>query len=342
MASQLFSRAENGAEDEEQLLKLFWNRAELKKELDKLRNETYSLTDQLKQEQAVKLRVQQRLQQLEAILANPATASSAIAYYQLKRVWALCHDRLASVAAELLKSHHDKEYRQHVAAFRRKLYQSLMSVQRELNEVNQKGELLNAEILKLREQRSKYGGIWHFVSRRRLTAEISLKRSERRSVTMRLGELTEEIQARSSAEPPQFGGLDVETRRIINLSVIAYAQEFYLHFADHEIAAKAHEASVRQVGDIRYGDTRDCRSLCHHADESIKILEADTGLHERVQGRMQHLQTVVQYRKETDTIPAVESLNELYLLRNDGSVRSTQGVNVLLDEYWDLFDVLQT
>ena len=340
--SQLFSRAENNTGDEEQLLKLFWNRAELKKELDKLRNENYTLTDQLKQETAVKLRVQQRLDQLETILTNPDVATSAIAYYQLKRIWNLCHDRLVSIASSLEKNRHDAEYRQHVAAFRRKLYKSLTSIQRELNDVNQAGELLRARILKLREQRGSCNGFWLFFKRRRLTAEINTMRVERRSVTMQLGELTEEIQARSSIQPPEFEGLKVADKRTINLTVIAFAQEYYLHFADHDLAAKALEASVRKVADVRYGGKRDCRSFAMYAEEGVASLATDADLRPQVDLRLKHLEATVSYRKEADTVPAVESVDVIQTFRNDGTLRGTVSVNVLLDEYWDLFAVLRT
>jgi len=340
--SQLFSRAENNTGDEEQLLKLFWNRAELKKELDKLRNENYTLTDQLKQETAVKLRVQQRLDQLETILANPDVATSAIAYYQLKHIWNLCHDRLVSIASSLEKNRHDAEYRLHIAGFRRKLYKSLTSIQRELNDVNQNGEVLRARILKLREQRVRCSGFWLFFKRRRLTAEINTMRVERRSVTMQLGELTEEIQSRSSVEPPEFDGLQVADKRMINLTVIAFAQEYYLHFADHDLAAKALEASVRQVADVRYGGKRDCRSIAMYAEEGVASLAADADLRAQVDLRLKHLEATVSYRREADTIPAVESVDAIQTFRNDGKLRGTVSVNVLLDEYWDLFTVLRT
>ncbi len=87
IAPQLFSKAEKNTEDEEQLLKLFWNRAELKKELDKLRAESFSLTEQVKNQEAKTLRVQHRLKQLETRLGNPEHSPNVVAFYQLKGIW---------------------------------------------------------------------------------------------------------------------------------------------------------------------------------------------------------------------------------------------------------------
>ena len=339
-ASQLFSRAVENSEDEEQLLKLFWNRAELKKELDGLRNEVYRLATQLKQEEAVKLRVQQRLQQLESLLANSATAATAVTYFQLREVWHRCQARLASISAELSKAHHDKEYRQHVAGFQRKLYASLSGMQRELSDVTQAGDMLSNQIRALRDQRSNRLGFWNFFRRRKLTAEINVKRARSKSVSRRMDELTEQIQSRSSIEPPEFAGLDVKAKRSINLTVIAYAQELYLHYEDQELAIKAREAIVRQVSDVRYGDKRDCRALSRFIEDRIKLFEADTNGQSRVQIRMHHLIGQTNYRSDGDTVPVAETLETIMLLKPDGKVRGELRVNVLADEYWDIFAAL--
>ena len=88
IASPLLQRRKEP--DDEQLLKLFWNRAELKKELGILRREKEKLMDQVRQQESVNLRAQQRLEQLEAQLADPQQAVNAVVYYQLKGVWQQC------------------------------------------------------------------------------------------------------------------------------------------------------------------------------------------------------------------------------------------------------------
>lgn len=341
LATQLFSRLDSNTKDEEQLLKLFWNRAELKKELATLRNDIYQLTDQLEQEQALKLRVQKRYEQLENMLSNPVTAATAQTYYQLRDIWNRNFERLASVSDDLSREHRDKEYRLHVAGFRRKLYDSLTGIQGELSEVNQSGDLLRSQIHALREKRAHYQGFWNFFRRRRLTAEINKLRSDCRAVTMRLGELTEDLQSRSSVTPPEFAGLDVKAKRAINLNIIAYAQELYLHFSDREIAAKSREACIRQLCDIRYGDRRDCANMSSYIEERIALLDADGSIHDRVACRVQYLKSLVNYRRETDTVPSAEVLDRIAMLK-DGKPRGEVGVNVLADEYWDVFAVLLT
>lgn len=341
LATQLFSKLDSNAKDEEELLKLFWNRAELKKELATLRNDIYKLSNQLEQEQAGKLRLQQRYEQLETMLANPDTAAAAQTYYQLRDVWNQCFERLASVSDDLSRAHRDKEYRLHVAGFRRKLYESLTGLQGELSEVNQSGETLRGQIHGLREKRARHHGFWNFFRRRRLTAEINNLRADRRAVTMRLGELTEDLQSQSSVTPPEFAGLDVKAKRSINLTIIAYAQELYLHFAEREIALKAREAFIRQLNDIHYGDRRDCKTTGRYVEERIALLKVDQGIHDRATSRVKYLKGLVDYRRESDTVPSAEVLDKIARL-SDGKKQGEIDVNVLADEYWDVFAVLLT
>jgi hypothetical protein len=322
--------------DEEQLLRLFWNRASLKKQFEKLRNENFALSERLKQEEMLKLRVQQELEQLESRLANPATAAAAITYYQLKELWNRCALRLAVLASELWKAEHDIEYRKHATNFRRGLYKSLSVIQRELHDVSRAGEALSAEILTLREGRSKRRGFWNFFRRRALTASIRIKRVQRRELTMRIGELTEEIQSCSSAQPPPFEGLPVATKRAINLALIAHAQELYLHFADQELASRAREASLRRVADVDYGSTKACREFSRYLEGRYLLLQADQAFESRVQIRVAYLTSVTRYGRDKDTLPASDTLAAVPLFMPAGDLCGQISVNVLAEEYWDI------
>jgi len=342
LAPQLFFRAGQGNEDQEQLLKLFWSRASLKKQFDRLRNENFQLREQLKQEEVLKLRLQQRFEQLESMLANPATASVAITYYQLRDLWYQCNARLLAVSAELWKTHYDVEYRRHVAKFRRELYKSLSLIQRELHEVSRTGESLSAQILALRELRNRRHGFWNFFRRRALTAEINVKRTERRAITMRVGELTEEMQSCSSAGPPQFDGLLTATKRSINLAVIAHAQELYLHFADHALASLVREAALRQVADVEYGDSQACRAIRRRLERRGAMLRNDEGLEDRARVRAEYLAGIAVYNRDEDALPGVDTVACIYQLAEDGQVCGKVDVNVVADEYWDLLTATVT
>jgi hypothetical protein len=342
LAPHLFTKAEENKDDEEQLLKLFWNRAELKKELDDLRDQSFRMTEKFTQQEALTLRLQQRLEQLETSLGDPENAETVVAYYQLRALWNHCHSRLASLCSDLERTQYDKGYRQHTASFKRQINDSLVDVQQDLKDATITGESLSLRIHALREKRSARHGIWNFFRRRGLTAEIKTIRDERRVARLRVGKLTEEIQLRTSQDPPEFDGLDVAAKRSINLAVIAYAQELYLHFADRDLAENAREASIRQLIDVSYGSKRDCRALSKYAEDRMKLLTADSKLQARVQLRSQLLPALVQYRQDADTVPIADTLGVIALLKPDGRQRGEVCINILAEEYWDVFSVLLT
>lgn len=323
-------------DEAEQLLKLFWSRASLKKQFDKLRNENLALSEQLKDTEMLKLRLQQRVEQLESMLANPATSSAAITYYQLKSLWHICSMRLAAVSAELWQQHYDVEHRRHIGKFRREMYKSLSAVQRQLQDVSRQGETLSEQILAHRELRNRCQGFWSYFRRRRLTAEINQMRIGRRAITMRLGELTEEIQSCSNAHPPQFGGLETATKRSVNFIVIAFAQELYLHFAGRELAARAREAAIMQVTDVNFGDRRACREISRHIESRVALLQNDATLDSRARQRAAYLAEFAVFNRDNDSLPVAASLSSIPLLTAEGKLCGQVDVNVLAEEYWDL------
>ena len=83
LAKNLSSKPES--DDEERLLKLFWNRAELKKEFATLRREGEDLKAKLQKQEGVTMRAQQRLEQLEGMLSDPLQGRQRICLLSVAR-----------------------------------------------------------------------------------------------------------------------------------------------------------------------------------------------------------------------------------------------------------------
>ena len=66
----LFKVAPEEAQDNDKLVDLFRNRAELKKEFAALRNEKYQLQDRIKQYEGATARVKQKMDHLESLLLD--------------------------------------------------------------------------------------------------------------------------------------------------------------------------------------------------------------------------------------------------------------------------------
>jgi hypothetical protein len=131
----------------------------------------------------------------------------------------------------------------------------------------------------------------------------------------------------------------------VNLSVIALAQEMLLHFSQHNVAAMARETTLRSVTESTYGSVAECREQSQHIERALRQVDELDGLPSRVRRRTEHLRKEISYRRETDTVPAAGFFSEIPWVISDDSRSQprdsrTLPVNVLADEYWDLFAIL--
>jgi hypothetical protein len=77
----------------------------------------------------------------------------------------------------------------------------------------------------------------------------------------------------------------------------------------------------------------------------LRNVEAMDELAGRVRRRAEFLRETVSYRRDSDTVPVPDSLSSVPVqLGTDNEPRPTRGrevaVNVLADEYWDIYAVL--
>jgi hypothetical protein len=111
---------------------------------------------------------------------------------------------------------------------------------------------------------------------------------------------------KEKATAPEVIG--IEGQRLVNLSVVALAQELLLAFREHDVAAQARDASLRQVGEANYGRIEACRDLSQKIESVLQKVEGMDELAVRVRRRAEYLRSIVSYRRDSDTSPAPETL----------------------------------
>jgi hypothetical protein len=137
----------------------------------------------------------------------------------------------------------------------------------------------------------------------------------------------------------------MEGRRNINLAIIAMAQQLLVHFADHDVAGMAREAAVRGVTDVTYGDTSKCQAMGRLIEEVVRRLDGGDRFIGLVRQRAESLRLTAQYRRDNDTVPLAVSFAVVPVrVRGAGEAGPSDDqslpVNVLADEYWDIYGVL--
>ena len=327
---------------EERLLDLFSNRAELKREFNRLHQERDRLRKRIEQQDGRILRMQQRLDQLEGLLSDPLQAANVALYYQLRSLWLYCRRRLERFADDLGEQARKAEMRSSTRAFEARRAAALSSVDDQIATVEQR----LAECAEHQVQLD--GGIvkrlWRGLVGR---ADDEIAQSALQSTRDAAAEQLVMLQGRREQileeSVPGPRDLSLAAKRQINLAVIGLAQELYLQFSERNLASLSREAMSRKPADVAFGTRNDCLRLSKLASQLLQLLEARADLNRAVRSRGLNLARDATYRSETDTVPESrccilipETLDEL------GKIVGTDVIatNVMGEDYWDLCTTL--
>jgi len=321
--------------EEERLVELFRNRAELKKELTALDEERHRLLDRLKLQEGATMRVEEQYSALEQYLGRPGEAYKSLAYFQLKALWRAATKRLEQFASDLARQQKDRERRAQMAEFERHKRARLADLDREFVEAKVLADQLQAE-QKLAQQRlGELGGFWNYFRRRKLEEAIAARALRVETAQAAVTDLGDARHAIEAEPPPASEGISLEGKRAVNLAVIAYAEWLCDRLAADGLADLARQTTLRRVFESGYGGREECLALMERAAKAIVDLERQSDDLVELKARTDRLRRSVRYRGETDPIPVQDSLRAP---GPDG--RETPGPNVLLEEYFEIYGSL--
>jgi hypothetical protein len=343
MAAQRAQTANEG--DDERLVELFRNRSALKKEFAQLRRENYRLKEMVQDRENAKAGVQQKLEQLEALLAEPLQAANASVFFQLRGIWDLCHKRLARLAEELVTNQRDREQKALVDQFQSAQRDSVDGVESHIAKAEFRLQEVGQKLEEAGKRQDQLRGFWNHFKRRALRTEADQVKESFAEITAQLDRFKLARDTKLAEKGPQFESLSLDGQRKINLALIAIAQELYLHFSHRHISSMARETSVRKVADANYGGINECREMNNYIDERTQALKAGQEMVINVRNRALYLEKHAQYRSDTDLVPVASSFAEIPLIFSDADEphgKKAIPINVLADEYWDIFSILLT
>lgn len=330
--------------DDERVLVLFKNRAELKKAYGELQEEVYRLKDRIKQQEGATARVQEMLSTLESRLGAVETAYPALVFYQLRALWQHGRAIVGEFVTELAKQQEERERRAFLAECNRRLFARRQSVETRLRAAETQHAEAHERVAALEAARAKLTRFWHYFKRREIDRKLHAARADAGAAEAAL------VVARGAAEElnaepaPEFPGLSVEARRAINLAAVAYAEVLCLRLADTPLVALAREATSRRESADDYGDRTACEQLIAQIARARVLLEAKGTVAQDVKSRSERLKSIARYRNDTDTTPVAESvaIGEGDVLGGEplGGKRAARMPNVLAEDTWDMFRVL--
>lgn len=337
----LFGNAEpeDKEQDSEKLMDLYWNRAELKKAYAESRNEQFRLKDRIKHHEGETARVQQKLEQIEDLLLEPESALNVVVLYLLRGLAMRCEGKLAQFAEQLKQQQEKKQFRNMMARWNSsnaedcaKLEEQMIVLSGEIKHGLEQQTTQQAEL-------DSMGWFKKLFRGRSVTREINSLVEKNIAAQAEEQALLDELKLVGERTPPETLGLDDQSKRLINLMIISYAQQLFLQFSDPSFASLVKESVEKSAGGVSYGNPQECKKVLEIVQRRIEALEKSTDDAVILQKRAKLIGEKAVFENNEDVIPAVASTLTVFDFAEEGRVMESS-VPILGQNYWGISKVL--
>lgn len=334
----IFGNSEEKTEDSDKLMALYWNRAELKKEFAGMRKERYRLQDRIKEQKGKTARIQQKLDHLEHLLVDPEWAHNVVVFYQLRGLGKKAECKLAHFAEKLKQQREQKKHNSLLVDWNEERKHKTRAINERIvlnrNIVQQLEDQLESEQRRLMSMNA----FTRFFRGRSAVKLIGSLATELEVAVKEDRGLRDNLEELRHRKPPDHQGLDIATKRSINLFIIAFAQQLYIQLDEGGIAGLAKEATEKSVGAINYGTKYECEQIIERLRKSIDRLEKVTESADVLKIRAMMLGERATYPGDDDAVPIPESVASLIRIDANGRV-SEKDLNIAGENYWEISSV---
>jgi len=336
-----FFKSRPRPDEDERLVQLFRNRADLKKVHTALQDEVYELKERIKQQDTSHSRTQEQLDNLEGLLGTPDAGFNALVFFQLRALWRACHHQLEVFGAELERQQEERERKKQMFEFNQAQRARLEEIDARLAAAERALEEKQAARTDLERRLATLKGFWNYFKRRRLRHELAHSQAPLAEAQQAGQGIREEHAAKSAEQCEPFPGLSVEGRRAINLATIAYALVLGAKLSTHALATRARECMQRRVQEASYGSRADCDALMVAIAQALNAVRQRKDVAGDIKVCVELLREHSQYRSPGDTIPLADSLGAVIPPNTSGkAMLALSGPQVLADDYWNIYRVL--
>lgn len=330
-------------EEEQRVLQLFRNRAELKKAYTELQDEIHRLKDRLKQQEGATARVQEQLGDLEARLTLPETAYPAMVFYQLRSLWTTGADLLRAFGEDLEKQQVERERRIFLAGTNREQFERRQRTESLLRAAEVDSAEAGQQVQRLERELRALNRPWHHFKRRAMEGRVAAGASMRMLAESKLEQARSDFEALIAEGEAPFPGLSIEARRAVNLAIVAFAELLCVRLLQTPLLALARAAVLRRDPADDYGNRAECEGLMADISRARALLLQRADVSAELRARTERLQRTARFRAAEDTIPVSETAAAGagdVLARAPQGARAPQVPNVLAEDTWDVFRIL--
>ena len=328
-------RPNEKSSDDDKLLDLWGNRNELKKAFADLRKEKYRLQDRLKQQDGAIARLEQKLEHLEELLIDAEWARSALVFYQLRGLGMRCQRKLSCFAEQLKQQREQRQHAQAMAQWQQGVKGKLAAIESAIAKTRDSRIKLEDELRAMRRKLEDMGGVSRLLRGRSANADMEERAARIATKEREEAELREKLDVEKRRTPPQVAGLDVATKRSINLMILAFAQQLYLGFDDDDLVDLVKEACDKSAGSVKYGSDGDCDDLLRRIRRCASAMEKPGDFADELQRRAKLIGERAVFLAEADAVPSASSVETLFRFGASGLV-SEGRARLLGDNYWGI------
>lgn len=334
----IFGNSEEKTEDSEKLMELYWNRAELKKEFAGMRKEKYRLQDRIKEQEGKTARVQQRLDHLEGLLIDPDWARNVVVYYQLRGLGQRAARKLARFAEQLKQQREQKSHDSLLVNWNEERKEEARAIEGQVLDNRDRIQLLEDQLQSDQRRLTSMNRLVRLFRGRSTMRLIDSLAAELEAATLEEQSLHDQIEEIMNRRPPDHQGLDIAAKRSINLMILAFAQQLYIHLDEAGIATQAKEATEKSVGSINYGTTHECEQLLARIAKTVASMEEATEYADILKRRVMLLGERARFPGHDDAVPVPGAVSTLFRIDANGMIRESE-VNIAGENYWGISSV---
>lgn len=331
------------ASTEAKLVELFRNRAELKKQFAELRDERDELMERLEKAQESSEGDREISEKLESLLSDRVNGLNVVLYCMFRHVWRCCYEELAKIKQDLASRQIEVDRAKFFEGFNQKKAARLSASDRSLS-------ALDAELRAARAAREQHEstlaeltGFWNYFSRRRLQPKLEEAKRLESEAEARYQEVKAKRDEIEADQGPEFPGLSVASKRLINVAILALSQHLYVLWSEHDIANMCYTSMNKSVFDARFGEEEDVRFLMAQVEQILQKMAREPDRKTHLKERVAGLRQSAEYADEDSAIPETHCMDYVTrAARSDTALtdRAPIAANVIEKDFWSVNSVL--
>ena len=152
-------------------------------------------------------------------------------------------------------------------------------------------------------------------------------------------EMLKALQSIENMEPPSQRGLEVGTKRSINIKILSFAQQLFLQFDDENLLHLAKEANEKGVGTVKYGSKQECAQILASLERRGRNDQLSATDADMLKKRLALISQCAEYQSTDDAVPVPASVAKVFAIDAAGEVTET-GADILGDNYFGIAKIL--